>query len=105
MPVFDLVVVLEQAAFWRTGSAGSVLVVGSTMTWTHKQARLWKPANRASEVSTIHGKHLEILVIDIPDPAGNVPGIAVPCIDHRVAIGGESSLSRGKLLQLSQREP
>jgi hypothetical protein len=69
------------------------------MARTHEEVRLGEPANGASEVRTVYGKDLECLIVNVPNPARDIAGFAVPGTDYRVAIGGETSLAGRKLLQ------
>src|ERR1700675_2226157 len=81
------------------------LVVSSSVTRAHKEARLGKPANRASKVRTVDRKDLESLTVDVSDPARDIRGFAVPGIDHGIAIRRKPSLAGRKLLQPAEREP
>src|ERR1700680_4704143 len=75
------------------------------MARTHEEVRLREPANRASKVRAVDGKHLELLIINIPHPACDVSGFAIPSIDDGILVCGEPSLASGKLLQSAEREP
>ena len=103
--IFNFVAVLEQAALGRSRGARTVLVIGSAVTETHKETRLWKPSNRASQVRAVDGKDLEDLIIHPTNPARDVTGLTIPVIDQRISIRSKSSLPTGKLLQPAEREP
>ena len=57
----EFVLVLEQTARRRAGSAAAVFIERAAVAWTHEQPRCLKPANRAAEVSTIDRENLERL--------------------------------------------
>ena len=46
---------------------------------------------------------LEILSVQVSDPARNVPGLAIPGIDDGISICGEPGLALRKLLQFAER--
>ena len=48
----------------------TILIVSAAVTWAHEEIRLREPANRASKMRAINGEDLEILTIDISNPAG-----------------------------------
>jgi hypothetical protein len=73
------------------------------MAGTHEEIRLSEPANGASKVRTVNSKDLELLTVDVSNPARNVAGFAVPGIDHGILVGGETRLSGGKLFQPAKR--
>src|SRR5579863_1136401 len=50
-------------------------------------------------------KDLKGLAVHVAYPAGNVCGCSVPGVYHRISIGSKSSLARGKLVELAEREP
>ena len=75
------------------------------MAGTHKEARLREPANGTSQVRTIYGEDLELLTVDISNPARNIAGFAIPRIDDGISIGGETSLPSRKVFQSAQRNP
>src|ERR1700691_3807968 len=54
---------------------------------------------------TIYGKDLELLIINMADPACDVAGFAVPGIDHGIPVSGESGLTRRELFQPAERKP
>src|SRR5258708_23505425 len=91
--ILNLVAVLEQAALGRSRGAQTVLVICSAVTGTHEQTRLWKPANRTSEVRAVDGKDLESLIVNVSDPACYVSRFAIPGIHDRVSLGTETSLA------------
>src|SRR5215467_1085447 len=49
------------------------------MTGAHEQTRLWKPADRATQVSAVDSKNLELIALDTAHPA---------CGIYRRSIGG-----------------
>src|SRR6266404_1543024 len=105
LSILDFVVVLEQSTLRRSRCPRTILVVRASVTAAHKEARLRKPAHRASQVRTVDGKNLENLIVNVPNPARDVAGLTIPGIDHGIAIRGEPSLAGRKLLQPTEREP
>src|ERR1700760_2893149 len=101
----NFVGILEQSSLRRTRSAGSILVISAAMTRAHEQIRLLEPADRATEVRTINGKHLELLPVNIAHPARDVCGLSIPGIHHRVAVRGQAGLAGRKLIQWPKSEP
>src|SRR3981081_1431026 len=75
------------------------------MAGKHEEVRLGEPPNGASEVRAVDGKDLEFLIINVPDPARDIAGFAIPGIDHGIAISGETSLAGRKLFQRAESEP
>src|ERR1700734_1692339 len=75
------------------------------MAGTHEEVRLSKPANGASQVRAVDSKDLEFLTVDVSNPACDVAGFSVPGIDHGILVGGETSLSGGKLFKTAERKP
>jgi hypothetical protein len=65
----------------------------------HEEARLGEPANWASQVRAVYGKDLEILIVNVSNPACDISGFAVPGIHGRISIRGEPSLPGRKLFQ------
>ncbi len=60
LAVLHFVLVLEQSALRRPGSARAILVVHAAVARAHEQARLREPAHRASEVRAVDGEDLEL---------------------------------------------
>src|SRR6185436_1504407 len=64
--------ILDEPALGGTGRARAVLVIDATVARAHEEVRLGKPAHRAAEVHAVDGEHLEVLAVDVANPAGNV---------------------------------
>src|SRR5258708_37843022 len=103
--ILNFVAVLEQAALGRNRGAATVLVIWSAVTGTHEQTRLWKPANRTSEVRAVDGKVLESLIVDVSDPACYISRFASRGIHDRVSIGDETSMANRELFQPAEGKP
>jgi hypothetical protein len=56
-------------------------------------------------VRTVYGKDLELLIINVSNPACDISGFAVPGIHGRVSIRGETCLASRKLFQPAERKP
>jgi hypothetical protein len=53
----------------------------------------------------VDGKYLELLAVHIAYPAGNIRGLPIGWIRHRVSIGREARLSYRKLTERAEGEP
>jgi hypothetical protein len=100
----DFVVVFEQSALGRSRGARTVLVISPPVAGAHEEVRLREPPNGASQVRTIYGKDLEILIVNVSNPACDIGGLAVPGINDRISIRGESGLPSRKLFQPAERK-
>src|SRR5262249_29949429 len=70
--VLNLDRVFEQSSFRRPRCARAVTVVRPAVAGAHEETRLWKPANRTTQMSAVHCKDLELVPFDAPHPAGGV---------------------------------
>src|SRR5271156_6853925 len=75
------------------------------MARAHEQTRLREPADRTSEVCTIDCEHLKTLPVHVADPAGNIGGITVPGIHHRISIRRQPRFSGRKLIEIAESDP
>ena len=75
------------------------------MTWAHKQARLWEPANRTSEVRAVDREDLEVLPVHIANPARDIRSISIGGIHDGIAISGEASLAGRELFEVAEWNP
>jgi hypothetical protein len=57
------------------------------------------------QVRAIDREHLEILAVDISDPAGDIRGLPIPGIGYRISKGREPRLAYRKFFQCSETEP
>src|SRR6266446_4140279 len=78
LSVLDFVLVREQPTRWRARSTRAIGIVDPPMTGTQKQARRLEPAHRATEMRAIDRKHLKLLALQPPHPAGDVGCCPVP---------------------------
>src|SRR5262249_48695995 len=95
LSVADFPDALEQAARRRPGGAVAILVINAAMTRTHEQARLGKPGDRATQVSTVHGENQELRLVVLPQVANidaHVGRHAVPWRAQMVVKGFQSRL-------------
>src|SRR5690348_13508752 len=84
---------------------GTVRIIDATVARAHEETGLREPAHRASEVSTIDGKDLESLPIQVSNPARNIGRPAIPGHDVGIPINSEPGLAHRKLFQAAKREP
>jgi len=54
------------------------------MARAHEQARLWKPANRASQMRAIDRKHLELPLVHAAHPAWNIRSFPIRWVRGRM---------------------
>src|SRR6266567_553888 len=75
------------------------------MAGTHKQTRLLEPAHGATEMRAIDRKHLELLTIEPPYPAGDICCGAVPGRGEWIAVRGQARLGLGEVGQWTELNP
>src|SRR5215471_207836 len=75
------------------------------MAGTHKQARLLEPAYRAAEMRAIDRKHLKLLTIESPHPAGDVGRCAIPGRGEWISVRGQACLAFGEVGQGTELNP
>src|SRR5262249_54950117 len=95
--VLNLERIFEEPPLRRPGSARAVAIIGAAMAGTHEQAGLRKPANRAAQVGTVDGKHLELVALNTPHPARRVCGLTVRRRHIRIAERREPRFSFWKV--------
>src|SRR5208282_3829949 len=101
----NFVVVFEQSALGWSRGARTVLVVSAPVAGAHEEVRLGEPANWASQVRTVYGKDLEILLVNVSNPACDISGFAIPGIDDGILVRSEPSLASRELFQPAERKP
>ena len=84
---------------------GTIGIVNPPVARTHEQVGLGKPAHGTPQVRAIDRKDLEILAVEVSDPAGNIRRLAIPGIGNGIAKGRETSLAYRKLFHSAKREP
>src|SRR6516225_9597854 len=87
LPVLDLVLVPKERARRRSGGVIAVGVVHAAVTRAHEEAGALEPAHGTSEVRAVDRKDLELVARDVPHPARDVRGVAVPGTGERISVG------------------
>ena len=95
--VLHLIRIFKQAAFGRTGSPRTIVVVRAAVARTDEQPGLREPADGASQVRAIDGENLELVRRDPADPAGSVDGLSVRGHYEGTFKSGESSFAFRKI--------
>src|SRR5215467_8060892 len=97
--------IFNKPALRRSRCARAVAVVDAAVTRTHEQTGLREPANRASQMHAVDGKHLKFIGSDIPHPTSRVRCLAIGWRYIWIPKGGEPCLAFRKLADSTQWHP
>ena len=103
--ILDFRYALEQASRRWTGGVFAVLVVDAAMTGAHEKAGLGEPGDRATEVSAVDCKNLELLFSNVTHPTGNIGCFSIRGIYDWISIARQACLALRKLGERAKRKP
>src|SRR5262249_17918584 len=97
--------ILEQPTLGRTRRTRAIRVVGAAVAGAHEEVRLGEPAHRTAEVGTVDGEDLEPVLVDAPDPAGEIGGRPVVRPPRRVPERRQPGLADRELERRAEGDP
>src|ERR1700752_570504 len=103
--VLNFVRIFEEPPFGRPRGPRAIAVVRSAVTWTHEEAGLRKPTDRAAQMRAIDGKGLELLSRDAPYPARCVGCLAISWHDVRILERSQPRFAFRKFTDLPKWHP
>jgi hypothetical protein len=105
LSILGLVTVLKESARRRPRGGGTVGIINSPVARTHEEIGLREPAHGTAEVGTIDREDLEILPVQVSNPARNIRCLAIPGRGMGISKRSQPGLVDRKLLQPAEREP
>jgi len=105
LAVFDFVLVHVKTAGRRPGCALAVFIKDAAVAWTHEQARFLEPSDGTTQMRAINGEDLELVSLDVPNPAWDLAGLSIPGLRERILVGGQSRLVFGEAGDWAEVDP
>src|SRR6201998_4125957 len=101
----NFVLIFEEAALGGTESTRAISVIDATVAGAHEKSRLREPADGTSEMRAVNGEDLERRGIDMPHPARDFRGVAIPGVVIGIFVCGEPCFSHGESIDGPKRYP